>query len=399
MSQQEQGQQHPVEQQNQSSDKPRRGLLYYLLGLFIVLIVVVSGLCWYQQRVKQQRFEQFIAQQRLQHQQLVTLKKQLAELRTQQLAPAVQRYWLLLRVRDLVQQAHDRLLYRREIKLAAHDLTRAGQLLSTYKGGKLTLRKAVAESLAEVNSIRVVDRGQILLQLNQLQDQFIAAVQQVNMPLQPLLDKTVSSADASESARLSTVEKQHGWRRWLVMVQHYWQNWAHQLSKALVVTKVPEMQDVVTMYPHYWQVHGRLYFEQAIWAVLHQKPLLYQRSIKELVEKITATKAYYPKLQALMPQVSALQKITLSQKLPDLAPLLQLIDQQLQSAIPSLMQQQPVEGDQHTPKPSPTDQTLPNKQNKSKTKPQSPPKKPRNDQPSLQEQPSGQAKVLRERLT
>ncbi len=347
MQEESQDQKNKVDQAIEQPVRSKTKICRYLcisLGLAL-LILIAGGLWWFQplQRSKsiQYQLDQLKQQQKqlqqdrqAQYQQLTELKKQLLVQRVRQLTPVTQQYWLLLHVRDLVQQAYDA-LHQQARKRAVYNLMWAEKLLATQMLGDTTIHTAIEHALADLHDIKMLDYGQILLQLNQDQDKFITAVQTHQLPLPLLLDQSSNLEKSLDQKKIDRSEV--WWKRILGQLQGYWKGLLHQFSKMWVITKVPEMQDIVMLYPHYWQVHGRLYFEQAIWAVLHHQPILYKSSIKELVQKVKATIAYYPKLQDLLPELLALQKVELDKKTPDLLPLLRLIDEQLQRVTQQLV--------------------------------------------------------------
>ena len=214
--------------------------------------------------------------------------------------------WTVAEAQYLVKLANDNLQIGDNIPLVINLLQTADQELQGSTNPKLTaMRKALADDLASLKALPEVDFTGIYMRISALNDQ----VDKLPLPTK----RPLATSDQTPVAQ--TV----WWKRGL---QNTWES----LQKIVVVRYnqpgvrpfiLPEQQEFL-----FQNIHAM--FEQAMSAVVHRQPEIYQASLKQAADWI---QKYFlpdaPEVQAQLKELTELQNINIRPTLPNLTASLQ----------------------------------------------------------------------------
>ncbi len=206
-----------------------------------------------------------------------------------------QEKWLLAEARYYVKLANDNLLFSRNISLAVFLLKMADQEISHIVNPKMEeIRKAMAADIANLQAAPQIDIAGLYMKLTALNNQLDQLPLQANQ-------KNVQEQKLTAAAE----QKQTGWQRGFYVA---WQALQH-----IVVVRYNPNGSMPLMTPDqqvflYQNVHSML--AQAVWALLHQQPAVYQTSLQQLTAWI---KRYFlldaPVTRAVLSDLTQLEKI------------------------------------------------------------------------------------------
>ena len=233
--------------------------------------------------------------------------------------------WRVAEAQYLVRLANDQLLLNNEVTIAKTLLTRASDVLAQTNDQALaTLKKAIADDLtklAAAPSTEVSTVYQQLITLNNILDQLPLP----SMPLQP----EAVEASIIDTSNLSWWErglKRTGeLLRQIVIIRH-------NTGKAAPLV-MPEEKVFL-----YQNMHAQM--DAAMWAVLHRNTVVYQASLKQVIDWV---QHYFiadaETTKSVLQQLDDLQKINLESTTVNLAATLPLFNQYLSPAAPAESEQ------------------------------------------------------------
>jgi len=220
-----------------------------------------------------------------------------------------QEKWLLAEAHYYVKLANDNLQFSRNIPLAITLLKMADQEVSHITNPELIeVRKVIATDIANLQSAPQVDVAGLYMKLTALNsqlDQLPLLAQQKNLQE----EKPVAAAE----------QKQMWWQRGL------YASW--QALQSIVVVRYNPNGLMPLMVPEqktflYQNLHAML--AQAIWALLHQQPAIYQSSLQQVIAWI---KQYFildaPMAHAVLSDLTQLEKIDVYPPTPTITNTLQ----------------------------------------------------------------------------
>lgn len=220
----------------------------------------------------------------------------------------------------LIHLANLHLSVGHDVSTSLHLLTLAQQRLQEMPDPSLfELKKALDHDIAQLKKTPVVNRADIALELNTLSD----SIQQ--LPLLPTTQSLKKEIQQQQATTLSPTQK-----RWY---QKMWENIVG-LKELVVIRHVqkPVAPLVGPQQQIFLRENLQVKLIQAQWAILNQKPKLYQQSLQTAIDWL---KNYYEIKSAAQPiieKLQRLQKIDISPALPDINASLAAISKTLSSA-------------------------------------------------------------------
>ncbi len=211
---------------------------------------------------------------------------------------------------QLIQKAHDSLIYLHDLNNALAELTLADkQLVELSRLAPIdTIHNLLMQNIASLKALQQVDISHALTQLNTLQNQVI------QLPLVSSLSSTKKTTSAVTSPTISkkkwTSAFQSSLRSFqqLIVIRH--------LDKP-IEPLLPEIQQ------QYLYHNLKLLLQQAQWALLYRQQKIYQSSLqqaKEAIQKYFSSSV--STTQTSIQTINELEKINLQPNLPDLSPTL-----------------------------------------------------------------------------
>ncbi|MCD6039791.1 MAG: hemX [Gammaproteobacteria bacterium] len=204
--------------------------------------------------------------------------------------------------------ANDTLQFSHNISLAVTLLKKAEQGISGMTDPKwLEVRKVIAMDIAALQSTPQLDVAELYIKLTVLNNQ---------------LDKLPLLAKQTNLPEQKSVEVEP--------TQTWWQRGLHASWRALeniVIVRYQSNGPLPLMVPEqqiflFQNLHAML--AQAMWALLHQQPIIYQSSLKQVNAWIIRYFVLEASLtQALLSELSQLEKIDINPPIPDIKNTLQ----------------------------------------------------------------------------
>lgn len=222
--------------------------------------------------------------------------------------PTDKQQWLFAEVTYLIQLADYNLIYTQDTFTAKALISAADQRLKLL-GDPTTskIRQLLANITTQLDALPKLDIAGLLARIHALQ------IQATKLPMaQPI---------TTQSHYLNASVKNVPWREALANAWEAWQ-------KLIVIRHHEQPIEPVlpTQQQLYLQQNLQLVLQQAQWAVLHQQPVVYQVSLqqaKDWVQRYFVTTS--TETTAMLAAIAELQKINLQMTLPDVTPVLQVL--------------------------------------------------------------------------
>ena len=308
--------------QNKRSSSHHFGLLFLLLVLLIIAGLGGAGFWW--QKQQQANYLQSVNQ--LEHglqqssAQLTQLQQQQQKLAQQLLSTQTSlqglaknfnnndAQWLMADVAYLTRLAYYTLQISHNVPTALALLTTADQQLSRlYEPRLLTVRKALANSITQLNAVPKLDINGIISKLAALSEQ-----------LAKLLFLLPTHKVETHKTNITQVQ---GWRGYL---QQAWDTMRGMISIQRLQDNAMTVLSPVQQNNIRHQITALLI--QAQWAVLHRESQVYQAS---LIQAENLVAQYFDQnslaTQAWLQSLNALRQMTVDSELPNLQALLKVV--------------------------------------------------------------------------
>lgn len=242
---------------------------------------------------------------------------------------------------ELLTLAQYNLLFAHDISLATKLLIAADQKLQeTNDPGLAQIRKLLNENLAALAAVPQVDITSIITTISSLSDQ---VTRLTNLPVLP----APSSVKPSLTNNLT-------WQQKLLAT-------FQSLKGIISIRRLPEeLKPLPSTEQHIYLVENiRLQLSQAEWAVLHQNPILYQKSLQDAKKQIETYYAQNKDAANLISRISSLMNINIKPPVPDLSNVITALHNYLENAAVTSSHQPPPNPPTSlgTPNPSPAQQT------------------------------------------
>lgn len=227
--------------------------------------------------------------------------------------------WYMSEAQYLVKLANDHAQYSHNIDMAITLLQRADQvLLPMQETSAIEIRQSIGSNISTLQALPQINVSDLYLKLSVLDSQ-INQLPLLSVPIKP--EAQTSEATAAEPDKT--------W--WQAGLEKTWQ----ALQKIVIVRQAPTGAMPLVLPEDktfaYQSLHAEM--QNAMWAVLHHQPDIFQVSIDRQIAWI---QQYFmqdaPQTQAMLSQLTALRNLNIKPQTADLSGTLQLFSRYFSSA-------------------------------------------------------------------
>lgn len=314
--------------------------------LACLLVVGLGALCYtYYQKLQQtqhQLSEQIVRLQQadarqsvlihLQNQKFNATERAIQELATHQQSTVSG--WVMAEADYLARLAVIHLKFDRNTALAQQLLTAANHRLQSLADPRLmTVQQSLSSDIAKLQAVPTVNSADLV-------DQLLALDQQLSkLPSQSRIPFSVPGGAAGMAIPAINSAEHLPWHERIRLVwQKLWQGVHDHLQDIIIIRHQPASQQSALLSDTEFglviaSIHSQL--TMAAWAVLHQQPLIYQKSLQQAHDWVTTYyDGQYPEVQHWLSNLQTLQNQNILPDVPDITPSITALEKVMET-IPS----------------------------------------------------------------